>query len=94
MLVNEDEHWGLGNDLVLLKERAVEESQKLKDLFPMLLAKSTMIEARVYMDIIARLVIDGEKEEGGTGGQDKLIVLECCYGIVERCVDAHLADHG
>ena len=39
-----------------MKERTVEDAENLKDLFPMVVAKSTMIEARVNMDIIARLL--------------------------------------
>lgn len=91
MLLHEEEHWGLGNDLLISKERTTEEAQKLKDLFPMLLAKSTMIEARVNVDIVARTVIDGDIDTD-TEGQEHLVVLECCYGIVERCVQFLVSD--
>ena len=93
MLMYEEENWGLGNDLIILKERTMDEAQKLKDLFPMLLAKSTMIEARVNMDLIARLIIDcndidthDTKNQKAEDRNECLVVLSCCYGIVERCV--------
>ena len=88
MLVHEGQSWGLGKDLVSTKERTVEDAQKLKDLFPMVVAKSTMIEARVNMDIIARIVIDQALDDGESDqlGLNKLGILESCYGIVERCI--------
>ena len=88
MLIHEGESWSLGKDLVSMKERTVEDAEKLKDLFPMVVAKSTMIEARVNMDIIARVVIDQVRsdDESDQLGLNKLTILESCYGIVERCI--------
>ena len=88
MLIHEGESWSLGKDLVIMKERTVEDAEKLKDLFPMVVAKSTMIEARVNMDIIARVVIDQvrDDDESDQLGLNKLAILESCYGIVERCI--------
>ena len=81
-------------------ERKTSSMGRQKCDFITLMAKSTMIEARVTLDEVARLIIDEETTSSESEDKENLMaksrmvldVLGSCYGIVEHCVRLLLID--